>query len=125
LKQKPVKNGTAPDLKFFEKVFRCEWGEKPATKGMDGTHTIEVVSMQSGKPRLMNYLADKGDGIPGKTVVYPIKVSWTEKTFYWTRTAVVEKKIAIVNFHVNTFGARQTGSATFISNDIYKSVPLN
>jgi hypothetical protein len=123
--QKHVKNGTAPDLKVLEKVFRCQSGEKAAAKGMDGAFIINVESMQVGKPRLMDYLADKGDGTPGKTLVYPIKVTWTEKTFYRTRTAVVERKIAIVNFNVNSFGEWQYGSAKNISDGTYKSIPRN
>lgn len=123
VEQKPVKNGTAPDLKVLKKVFRCQAGEKSAAKGMDGAYTIDVESMQIGKPRLMDYLVDKGDGIPGKTLVYPIKVIWTEKTFYRTRTAVSERKIAIINFNINSFGEWQYGSATNISDGTYKSIP--
>lgn len=90
---------------------------------MDGAFIIDVQSMQIGKPRKMDYLADKGDGTPGVTIVYPVKITWTEKTFYRTRTAVTENKIAIVNFNVNSFGQWQYGSATNISDGTYKSVP--
>lgn len=123
VEQKPVKNGTAPNPELLKKVFRCQQGEKPAEKGLDGAFTIDVSALQVGSPRPWDRLRDMGGGTPGKTVVYPVKVTYTEKTFYRSRTAVGENWIYIFNFFVNSFGEWQYGSGEVIKMPDSKDIP--
>ena len=77
--QKPAKNGAAPDVDLVKKVLRCRLGEKAAPKGYDGAVTIEIDAVQIGKPRQWDRLLDMDGGVPGKTTVYPVKATYTEK----------------------------------------------
>ena len=123
VEQKPVKNGTKPNPELLKKVLRCQAGEKPAEKGFDGAVTIDVSALQVGSPRPWDRLRDMGGGTPGKTIVYPVKVTYTEKTFYRTRTAVSENWIYIFNFFVNSFGEWQYGSGEKIKMPDLKDIP--
>lgn len=121
--QKPVKNGTSPNPEVIKKVFRCQRGEKAAANGLDGAVTIDVRALQVGSPRPWDRLRDMGGGTPGKTIVYPVKVTYTEKTFYRSRTVVGENWIFILNFFVNSFGEWQYGSHEKIKMTDYKDIP--
>lgn len=123
VEQTSVKNGTPPDPEVLKKVLRCQLGEKPAAKGYDGAVTIEIGALRVGAPRPWDRLRDMGGGTPGKTVVYPVRVTYTEKTFYRTRTAVADNWIYVFNFFVNGFGEWQYGSGEKIKMPDNKDIP--
>ena len=64
-----------------------------------------------------------GGGTPGKTVVYPVKVTYTEKTFYRTKTSVGENWIYVFNFFVNDLGEWQYGSGEKVKMPDNKDIP--
>lgn len=121
--QKPAKNGAAPEVELVKKVLRCRLGEKAAPKGYDGAVTIEIGAVQIGKPRQWDRLLDTDGGVPGKTTVYPVKVTYTEKTHYRGRTEVNENWIRIFNFFVNGFDEWQYGSTQPVKSPDRTSVP--
>lgn len=106
--QTPVKNGASPNAELFKKIIRCRKGEQAASKGMDGAVTVEVTALQLGTPRQWIYSRDIG-GKPG-TTIYPVKATYTVKTFYRYRTDVSQNWIRILNFYVNEFGEWTIGS---------------
>lgn len=108
VQQSPVSNTAKPNLELFKKIIRCIKGEKPTSKGLDGAVTVDVTSIQLGTPRKWQYIRDIGGG-PGVTI-YPVKVTFTSKTFYRTKTEVSENWIRIINFFVNEFGEWTPGS---------------
>ena len=95
-------------MDLFKKIIRCNKGEKPARKGLDGAVTVDVTAIQLGTPRKWQYQRDIG-GKPGITI-YPVKATFTYKTFYRSSTQVSENWISIINFHVNEFGEWTSGS---------------
>jgi hypothetical protein len=115
VKQAQARNGSAPDLEILKKVFRCQYGEKPAAPGFDGAVTVDVESMQVGKSRLWRFNGATGGGDLGggdaSTVVWPIRIAFTNKEHYRTSTTVWEGSIRIFHFFVNSFGEWQYGSA--------------
>lgn len=115
IKQPQARNGASPDLELLKKVFRCQYGEKPAAPGYDGAATVDVLSMQVGRSRKWRFNAGTGGGDLGggdaDTVVWPIKIEFTNKEHYRTSTTVWEGSIRIFNFFVNSFGEWQYGSA--------------
>jgi hypothetical protein len=121
--QKPAKNGTAPNPEVIKRVIRCGLGEKGAAKGMDGALTIDVTALQIGTSRPWDRLQDRNGGTPGKTVVYPVKVTYTEKTFYRSGTKVGNNSIRVFNFFVNGFGEWQYGSVDTIKRPDNTNVP--
>lgn len=106
--QTPVKNGARPNQELFKKIIQCRKGEKAASKGYDGAVTVEVTALQMGTPRQWIYSRDIG-GKPG-TMIYPVKATYTVKTFYRYRTDVSQNWIRILNFYVNEFGEWTIGS---------------
>lgn len=121
--QQPVRNGSAPNAEVLKKVLRCGLGEKPAEKGLDGAVTIDITALQVGASRPWDRLRDMNGGTPGRTIVYPVKVTYTEKTFYRSQTVVGENWIRIFNFFVNGFGEWQYGSVETIKRPDNKYIP--
>lgn len=109
VKQKPVKNGSRPDAELFKKIIRCAKGEKAVDEGDEGAVKVEISAIQIGASRPWSYSQDLGNAKPG-TIVYPVKATYTVKTFYRTATEVEEGWIRILNFYVNAFGEWQIGS---------------
>jgi hypothetical protein len=122
VEQTAVKNGARPNPELIKKIVRCDKGEKPASKGLDGAITVDVTAIQIAAPRRWNPLEDSGDGRINSTV-YPVKVTYTVKTFYRSRTVVDENWIRIINFYVNSFGEWQSGSELPVKSPQTKDIP--
>lgn len=122
VKQPKVKNGARPNAELLKKLIRCEKGEKRAAKGLDGAVTVDVTALQIGAPRRWNPILDSGDGRLN-TLVYPVRVTYTMKTFYRTRTYVTQDWVRIINFHVNAFGEWQSGSEVPVKSPKTKNIP--
>lgn len=123
IKQSRVKNGARPNPELLKKLIRYRKGEKPAPKGQEGAVTIDISALQIGAPRPWNHLADTGDGLHNVTRVYPVKVTYTEKIWYYTRVEVYENSMRIINFHVDKFGEWKIGSEELVKSATVKSVP--
>ncbi len=109
VEQKKVRNGARPDAELLKKIIRCAKGEKAVEEGDEGAVTVEISALQIGAARPWSYSQDSGSGKAG-TTVYPVKVTYTVKTFYRTATEVAEGWVRILNFYVNSFGEWQIGS---------------
>lgn len=122
VEQKAAKNGENPDPELLKKLIRCHKGEKPAEKGFDGAVTVDITDLKIGKPRPWDYRRDIGNG-DAKTKVFPIKVTYTVKTFYRDRTVVEADWIRIINFYVNAFDEWQNGSEEPVKSPDTASIP--
>jgi hypothetical protein len=105
--QPAARNGTKPDPELLKKLVRCKKGEKQ--DAVEGSVGVEVTALQVGAPRAWSYNRDIGNG-DKNTVVYPVKVTYTTRTYWKTRTEISENWIRIMNFYVNAFGEWQSGS---------------
>jgi hypothetical protein len=121
VEQPKVKNGARPNAEILKKITRCDKGEKSASKGYDGAVTVDVTAIQIAAPRQWIYAHDIG-GKPG-TVIYPVRVTYTVKTFYRSRTAVEENWVRTINFYVNDFGEWQSGSEEPVKGPQSKDIP--
>ena len=70
--------------------------------------TVDVTAIEIAASRQWIYSRDIG-GKPG-TTIYPVKATYTVKTFYRSRTDVSQNWIRILNFYVNEFGEWTVGS---------------
>ena len=122
VKQPQVKNGARPDADLLKSIIRCHKGEKPAAKGFDGAETVDVTALQIGSPRPWSRQQDQGNGTNG-TRVYPVRATYTHKTFYRRRTVVSADWIRILNFYVNAFGEWQVGSEEPIKAGVSTDIP--
>ena len=118
IKQAPARNGDAPDPELLERVFRCEYGEKPAPAGFDGAVTVDVASMQVGRSRKWIYAGGSGGGDLGggnaDTVVWPVRTTFTQTVHYRYSTAISADAVRIFNYFVDDFGEWRHGSAESI-----------
>jgi hypothetical protein len=121
VEQPKVRNGVRPNAEMIKKITRCDKGEKPASKGMDGAVTVDVTAVDFGAPRQWIYSRDIG-GKPG-TTIYPVRITYTVKTFYRYRTQVEENWVRTINFYVNEFGEWQSGSEEPIKSPTTKDIP--
>lgn len=121
--QPEARNGAAPDPELLKKIIRCKKGEKAAAAGYkEGAVTVEVTALRIGAPRPWSYRQDTGNG-QKDTVVYPVKVTYTERVHYRTRTEVSENWIRILNCYVNAFGEWQIGSEEPVKSPETRSIP--
>ncbi len=120
VEQKPVKKGTRPNSLLLGKLIRCLW-EKPARSGMDGAVTMDLTPLQIGAPRAWNPRRDLG-GSAG-TIVYPVKTTYTQKTFYRERIEVREYT-GVFNCSINPFGEWACGMAENKQKGETKSIPV-
>ena len=127
LVQPPARNGDVPNVELLTRVFRCQYGEKPAAPGLDGAVTVEVESMQVGRSRKWIYAGGAGGGDLGggdaDTVVWPIKITFTEKVHYRYSTTISADAVRIFHFFVNGFGEWQYGSAESVRMPMTSTVP--
>jgi hypothetical protein len=121
---KQVKNGARPDAELFKKIIRCKKGEMAVDAGEEGAVKVEISAVQIGASRPWSYSQDSGNSKPG-TVVYPVKATYTVKTFYRNATEVSEGWVRILNFYVNAFGQWQIGSEETIKGGKTKRIPKN
>ena len=119
--QPKAKNGSRPDPELLKKIVRCDKGETRASKGSDGAVTVDVTALQIATPRPWVYANDVG-GVPG-TTIYPVRVTYTVKTFYRTRTVVAENWVRTINFYVNDFGEWQSGSEEPVRSPQSRDIP--
>lgn len=120
VEQTQVKNGAKPNAELLKKVVRCLF-ERRAPAGMDGAKTVDITAFQIGAARKWRPLDDIGSGNTG-TIVYPIKVTWTEKTFYQSYTQQIDS-ISIFNCYVNAVGEWECGLGQRIKESDIKRLP--
>ena len=119
--QPKATNGSRPDPELLKKIVRCDKGEAAASKGSEGAVTVDVTALQIAAPRAWVNANDTGGG-PG-TTIYPVRVTYTVKTFYRTRTVVAENWVRTINFYVNDFGEWQSGSEEPIRSPQSRDIP--
>ena len=109
VQQAPAKNGSAPNPELLKRIIRCHKGEKTVPANSEGAVGVEVTALQVGSPRPWSYRQDSGTGQAG-TIVYPVKATYTVRTFYRAATEEEKDWIRVLNFYVDGFGEWRVGS---------------
>ncbi len=122
VEQKQVKNGARPNVELVKQIIRCKKGEKAVEAGEEGAVKVEISAAQIGASRPWTYSQDQGNATAG-TLVYPVKATYTVKTFYRNATEVEEGWVRVLNFYVNAFGEWQIGSEETIKAGKFKRIP--
>lgn len=76
-----------------------------------GTINVDLHTVEIGKPRLWQETwsgRDMGTGIPGKTLVYPVHTTWTNRRYEHSQIVITENE-GVHNFYINAFGVWQCG----------------
>ena len=120
IEQEQVKPTAAPQPALLRKLIQCLF-ERKAPAGMTGAKTMDISAFQIGTARKWRPLEDIGSGNL-KTMVYPVKVSWTEKTFYETYTQQIDN-ISMFQCYVNAVGEWECSLAQRIKESEIKRIP--
>lgn len=62
-------------------LIRCLY-EKPSAPGADGATTMDIRELRMGAPHRWNKNTDSGAGGTAQTLVYPVRATWDQTTFY-------------------------------------------
>jgi hypothetical protein len=81
--QPAAHNGAPLPLALARTLIRCLY-EKPSVPGSDGATTMDMTQFSPGAPHRWNKNVDSGAGGTAETLVYPVRVTWNQKTFYRT-----------------------------------------
>lgn len=122
VEQPTVANGSSPDPELLKRIIRCAKGEKPVRPGEEGAVGVEVHSVQIGASRPWSYRQDAGNGQVG-TVVYPVKATYTVRTYYRAATEAEEKAIRVLDFYVDPFGEWKIGSEELVRSAVAQRIP--
>jgi hypothetical protein len=88
---------------------------------MDGAVTMDLTPLQIGTPRRWNPRTDLGGS--ARTIVYPVKTTYTQKTFYRERI-VVDEHFGVFNCSINPFGEWACGMVDNKRKGESKSIPV-
>lgn len=100
LKQARARNGSPLPVELAKKLIRCLY-EKPSAPGMDGATTMEISEFRPTASRRWNPREDRGSAATANTIVYPVRVKWTLKTFYRTYNEVLTDREQIFTCFVD------------------------
>ncbi len=120
ISQTQVGANARPDVELLKKVIRCLY-ERRAPAGITGAKTVDITAFQIGTSRAWRPLQDIGNGNL-QTTVYPVKASWTEKTFHESFTQQIDI-IGMFNCYVNAVGEWECGSTQRIKESDIKRTP--
>jgi hypothetical protein len=104
------RNGSPPPVELAKKLIRCLY-EKPSQPGMDGATTMDITEFTIGAPHRWRVYVDMGQGT-ANTLVYPVQVKWTMKTFYRTRNVLTTDKEGPFTCFADATSLWQCGSST-------------
>jgi hypothetical protein len=88
-KQPAARNGSALPVDLAKKLVRCALGENPSPQGGEGARTVDISTFQLGAPRRWDLRRDTGAGGTPETIVYPVRVKYSTKTFHREQNIVV------------------------------------
>ncbi len=118
----PGRNGQALPAAAARTLIRCLY-EKPPVPGADGAVTMDITEFVPGAPHRWNKNVDSGAGGTISTLVWPVRVSWNQKTFYRSYDQIQTGSARVFTCYVNV-DQWFCGSAQFIRDGAKKQVPV-
>src|SRR5665213_1748574 len=96
----PGRNGQALPAAAARTLIRCLY-EKPPVPGADGAVTMDITEFVPGAPHRWNKNVDSGAGGTISTLVWPVRVSWNQKTFYRSYDQIQTGSARVFTCYVN------------------------
>jgi hypothetical protein len=120
--QPPARNGQPLPVALARTLIRCLY-EKAPVPGSDGATTMDVVQFVPGPPHRWNKNVDSGAGGTIDTVVFPVRVTWNQKTFYRTYDETQTSNARVFTCYVDV-DKWFCGSAQFIRDGAKRQIPV-
>jgi hypothetical protein len=121
--QPAARNGQPLPVPLARVLIRCLY-EKAPVPGADGAVTMDISQFVPGAPHRWNKNADSGAGGTIDTVVFPVRVTWNQKTFYRSYDEVQTGSARVFTCYVNV-DAWFCGSAQFLRDGVKKQIPVS
>jgi hypothetical protein len=99
--QPAARNGSPLPAEEAKKLIRCALGENPSPAGGQGATTVDITQFAIGAPRRWNLRVDTGAGGTADTIVYPVRVKYTTKSFYQEQNKVTSDREQLFACHVD------------------------
>lgn len=99
--QPAARNGSPLPAELSQKLIRCALGEHPSLAGGQGATTVNISEFSIGAPRRWNLRIDTGAGGTVDTIVYPVRVTYTTKSFYREQNIVIADREQLFACHVD------------------------
>jgi hypothetical protein len=99
--QPPARNGQPVPAELAKRLIRCAMGENPSPPGGQGATRVDISAFSVGAPHRWNLYSDTGGGSP-ETLVYPVRVTFTSKTFYQEQNKLTADRQQLFECHVTT-----------------------
>lgn len=122
LKQPSARNGQPLPTELAKNLIRCLY-EKPSAPGSDGATTMDVIEFKPGAPHRWVKNVDSGAGGTPDTLVYPVRVKWSQKTFYRTYNQLQTDNERVFTCYVDV-DKWYCGSAQFIKDGDKKQIQV-
>ena len=121
--QPPAHNGQPLPNALARTLIRCLY-EKAPVPGADGAVTMDITQFVPGAPHRWNKNTDSGAGGTIDTLVFPVRVTWNQKTFYRSYDEVQTGNARVFTCYVNV-DAWFCGSAQFLRDGVKKQIPVS
>jgi len=115
-------NGAALPEELAKKLIRCTF-EKPSAVGADGVTIVDIEGFTIGSSRKWIASEDYGPGGTASTLVYPVRVTWNQKTFYRSYNDVLTGKQQFFTCYVNV-DMWHCGQSQLIKDGVKSQVPV-
>ncbi|HEV3087656.1 MAG TPA: hypothetical protein VGX96_10575 [Candidatus Elarobacter sp.] len=122
LGQPAARNGQALPAGIARTLIRCLY-EKRSAPGSDGATTMDVREFSMGAPHRWNKNVDSGPGGTVETLVYPVRVSWDQTTFYRTYDERQTGNARVFTCYVN-IDQWFCGSAQYLKDGTKQQIPV-
>jgi hypothetical protein len=99
--QPSARNGSPLPAEEAKILIRCARGENPSPAGGQGATTVDITQFAIGAPRRWNLRIDTGAGGTADTIVYPVRVKYTTKSFYREQNKVTSDREQLFACHVD------------------------
>ena len=99
--QPSARNGSPLPAEEAKKLIRCALGEHPSPAGGQGATAVDISQFAIGAPRRWNLRTDTGAGGTANTIVYPVRVKYTTKSFYREQNKVTSDREQLFMCHVD------------------------
>jgi hypothetical protein len=101
LEQPSARNGSPLPADLAKKLIRCAMGENPSPAGGQGATQVDISQFAIGAPRRWDLNRDTGFGGTADTIVYPVRVKFTKKTFYREQNTLITDREQLFACHVD------------------------
>jgi len=102
--QPSARNGSPLPAELAKKLIRCALNEHPSPAGGQGATAVNISEFSVGAPRRWNLWTDTGIAATAETIVYPVRVKYSKKSFYREQNMMIADREQLFTCYVEMDG---------------------